>query len=189
MLQNWVWSKPVLDTFAADYRDSSKKIPAETIEKMKEAKLAVEGTVYRRQFAMAETDLALHDVHPEGQPYDSVKLSNEVTERIFLPINPDTAFAGYMGHLADYDSGYYGYAWADAIAADMATVFEKSKEGFLDKQAGMRLRNEVYAVGGSRDVDVSIEKFLGRKRSIEPFLKGLGIGGKKATAGPSNESR
>src|SRR5213595_3353746 len=28
MLQNWVWDKKVLDTFAADYRDPSKKIPA-----------------------------------------------------------------------------------------------------------------------------------------------------------------
>src|SRR5713101_4220207 len=34
MLQNWVWDKKVLDTFAADYRDPSKKIPAETIQKM-----------------------------------------------------------------------------------------------------------------------------------------------------------
>ena len=31
MLENWVWDKAVLDTFAADYRDTTKKIPAETI--------------------------------------------------------------------------------------------------------------------------------------------------------------
>jgi len=189
MLQNWVWTKPVLDTFAADYQDPSKKIPAETIEKMKEAKIAVEETRYRRQFAMAGVDLALHDVHPDGEAYDAVKVSNEIANRVFLPVDPDTAFVAYFGHLSGYDAGYYGYAWADAIAADMATVFEKSKDGFLDKEAGMRLRNEVYAVGDSRNVEVSIEKFLGRKRSIDPFLKSLGIGGKKAAAGPSNESR
>ena len=190
MLQNWVWSKPVLDTFAADYRDASKKIPAEMIEKMKDAKLAVEGTRYRRQFAMADTDLALHDVHPVDQPYDSVKVSNEIAERIFLPVDPDTAFVAYFGHLSGYDAGYYGYAWADAIAADLATVFEKSKDGFLDKQAGMRLRNEIYAVGDSREVDESIQKFLGRKRSLEPFMKSLGLRAeKKARGGPSNESR
>ena len=43
MLQNWVWDKKVLDTFAADYRDPSKKIPAETIQKMNEAKKATAG--------------------------------------------------------------------------------------------------------------------------------------------------
>src|SRR5438445_6083089 len=38
------------------------------------------------------------------------------------------------------------------------------------QQAGMRLRNEIYAVGDSRDVNESIEKFLGRKQSVQPFL-------------------
>ena len=93
----------------------------------------------------------------------------------FLPIAPDTAFVAYFGHLAGYDAGYYGYAWADAIAADMATVFENAPNGFLDKAAGMKLRKDIYEPGGSRDVDLSIDKFLGRERSIQPFLKTLGI--------------
>jgi thimet oligopeptidase len=189
MLQNWVWNKKVLDTFAADYRDPSKKIPAETIAKMKEAKLATVGVTYRRQFAIASIDLTLHDVHPEGQPYDCVAMSNPVLEKVFLPIDPDTALVAFIGHLAGYDAGYYGYAWADAIAADMATIFEGSPNGFLDKAAGLKLRKEIYAPGGSRDIDVSIHNFLGRDRSIQPFLKTLGIESPgKAEGGPSQES-
>ena len=61
-------------------------------------------------------------------------------------------------------------------SADMATVFEKSPQGYFDARAGRRLRDEIYAPGDSRDVTVSIEKFLGRKQSIEPFLKTLGMG-------------
>jgi len=56
----------------------------------------------------------------------------------------------------------------------------------------MKLRREIYEPGESRDVTVSIEKFLGRKQSIQPFLKKIGIGPqdeKKAPAGPSQESR
>jgi Zn-dependent oligopeptidase len=56
----------------------------------------------------------------------------------------------------------------------MATSFENSPDGFFDKKAGMRMRNEIYAVGDSRDINVSIEKFLGRPRSIEPFLQRIG---------------
>ena len=37
MLQNWVWTESVY-IFAADYRDPSKKIPAEIIKKMNDAK-------------------------------------------------------------------------------------------------------------------------------------------------------
>jgi thimet oligopeptidase len=175
MLQNWVWEKKVLDTFAADYRDPAKKIPAETIEKMKEAKLATAGVYYRRQFAMASLDLALHAPHPENQPYDCVAISNPILEKIFLPIVPETTFVSYFGHLNGYDAGYYGYAWADAIAADMATVFESAKERYLDKQAGMRLRRDIYEPGDSREISESIEKFLGRKQSVQPFLKKIGI--------------
>lgn len=62
------------------------------------------------------------------------------------------------------------------VAADMATVFEKSPNGYFDSATGRRLRDEIYAPGDSRDVNVSIEKFLGRQRSLEPFLKKIGIG-------------
>src|SRR5205823_5282703 len=190
MLQNWVWDKKVLDTFAGDYRDPSKKIPAEIVKKMNDAKLANAGVFYRRQFAFASLDLALHDPHPEDMPYDCVAISNPILEKVFLPIDRSTTFVSYFGHLNGYDAGYYGYAWADAIAADMATVFEKAKDGYLDKQAGMKLRREIYEPGDSRDVNVSIEKFLGRKQSVEPFLKKIGIGSqekKKPPAGPSQE--
>ena len=192
MLQNWVWDKKVLDTFAADYKDASKKIPAEIVKKMNDAKLANAGVLYRRQFAFASLDLALHDPHPEDMPYDCVAISNPILEKVFLPIDPSTTFVSYFGHLNGYDAGYYGYAWADAIAADMATVFEKAKDGYLDKQAGMKLRREIYEVGDSREVNVSIEKFLGRKQSVQPFLKKIGIGPqetKKAPPGPSHEGR
>ncbi len=189
MLQNWVWDKKVLDTFAADYRDPSKKIPAETISKMKEAKLATVGVYYRRQFAFADIDLTLHDVHPEGQAYDCLGMSNPIFTKDFFPVGSDTAFVAFFGHLAGYDAGYYGYAWADAIAADMATVFEGAPNGFLDKSAGMKLRKEIYAPGGSRDIDISIHNFLGRDRSIQPYLKTLGIETPaKAKGGLSSES-
>ena len=191
MLQAWVWEKSVLDTFAADYRDPSKKIPGDMIEKMKEARLATEGMRYRRQFAFASLDLALHGPHPEDKPDDCVKVSNAILEKVLLPIDPQTAFVAYFGHITGYDAGYYGYAWADAIAADLATVFEKAPGGYFDKQAGMRLRQAIYEPGSSREVTESIEKFLGRKQSIQPFLAKIGIGPerKKAGAGPSQESQ
>jgi len=89
---------------------------------------------------------------------------------------PGTAFVAYFGHLMHYDAGYYGYAWADVIAADMATVFEHSSNGYFDETVGRRLRKEIYEPGDSRDVNVSIEKFLGRPRSLQPFLTKIGIG-------------
>jgi Zn-dependent oligopeptidase len=117
----------------------------------------------------------LHTEVNSDNHIDVNKLSNKILSDVFLPEPPDTAFVAYFGHLMGYDGGYYGYAWADAIAADMATVFEKSKNGYYDTKTGMRLRKEIYEVGNSRDVNESIEKFLGRQRQIEPFLKKIGV--------------
>jgi thimet oligopeptidase len=175
MLENWVWDKKVLDSFAADYRDPSKKIPADILAKLKEAKLATEGTRYRRQISFALVDMALHTQIHDSNAAEALPLSNKVLSEAFLPMVPDTAFVAYFGHLMGYDAGYYGYAWADAIAADMATIFEQSPNGYFDAATGRRLREEIYAPGDSRDVNESIEKFLGRKRSLEPFLRKIGI--------------
>lgn len=175
MLENWVWDKKVLDSFAADYRDPEKKIPADILAKLREAKLATEATRYRRQLSFGLTDLTLHTQIRAGNAAQTLTLANQVLSDVFLPMMPDTAFVAYFGHLMGYDAGYYGYAWADAIAADMATVFEHAPKGYFDTTAGRRLRTEIYEPGNSRDVNVSIEKFLGRKPSLAPFLRKLGI--------------
>jgi thimet oligopeptidase len=175
MLENWAWDKKVLDSFAADYRDPSKKIPEEILNQLKASKLAIEATYYRRQLGFGLTDLALHTQIHEGNEQETVPLSNKIVAETFFPEPPDTAWVAYFGHLIGYDAGYYGYAWADAIAADMATVFEKAPDGFFDVDAGRRLRKEIYEKGDSRDVEISIEKFLGRKQSLDPFLKKIGM--------------
>ena len=172
MLENWPLDKNVLDQFAADYRDSSKKIPTETLDQLKKAQLATAGTFYHRQFAFAKFDLVLHGPHPVDAPYDCASVSNDILAKVYLPIDPKTAMIASFGHLAGgYDAGYYGYAWARAIAADMATVFRKAPGGFMDADAGMKLRTEIYQPGNSRDVGESVERFLGRPRSTEPFLE------------------
>ncbi len=175
MLENWVWDKKVLDSFAADYRDPSKKIPQSILDQLKASRLATEGTFYRRQLSFGLMDLILHkDIH-ESNADQTLTVANDVLSQVSLRVPDDTAFVAYFGHIIGYGAGYYGYAWADAIAADMATVFEKSPNGYFDVNAGMRLRKEIYEVGDSRDINISIEKFLGRPRSLQPFLKKIGI--------------
>jgi thimet oligopeptidase len=176
MLENWVWDKAVLDTFAADYRDPSKKIPAATIAALTEARKATDGLFNRRQLWLGLVDLKLHTCSPEqAAKLDIVAETNAVIARVTLPPTPGTAFVAYFGHLAGYDAGYYGYLWSKVMAIDMASEFKKAPDGFLDIGVGRRLRDEVYAIGDTRDVAESVEKFLGRPRSMKPFLEYVGI--------------
>ena len=171
MFENWVWDVDVLQRFAVDYRDPSKKIPAELIAKMKEAELATAALAYRRQMGLALSDLRMH----MGGVTDAGAVCNSTNSEVLFAVPPGTNFAAYWGHLTGYDAGYYGYGWADSIAADLATAFENSPGRFLDQEVGMRLRKEIYEVGGSRSVTESVRRFLGRDSNNQAFLKQLGI--------------
>lgn len=174
MLENWVWDKSVLDTFAADYRDPVKKIPGEILNQLRAARFATEATRYRRQLAFGLMDLMLHTRITEANAHETLALANKILSEIFLPVPEDTALPAYFGHLVGYDAAYYSYAWADVIASDMATCFESSPQGYFDPALGKRLRTEIYEPGDSRDVNISIIRFLGREYNIEPFLKKIG---------------
>lgn len=174
MLENWPWDKKVLDSFAADYRDPSQKIPPAILDQLKAARLATYATYYRRQLSFALMDLALHTQIHATNAADTLPLANRVLSEVSFPVPTNSAFVAYFGHITGYGAGYYGYAWADAIAADMATVFETAPDGYFDRTAGRRMRDEIYAVGDSRDINESIEKFLGRPRSLQPFLRRIG---------------
>ena len=177
MLENWIWDKSVLDRFAVDYRDPNKKIPVDTLAKMEEARLATIGTWYRRQLSFGMLDLKLHMSTDEKDFENFVEVSNEIMTDVYLEPPSSTAFVASFGHLGGgYDAGYYGYAWAEAISADLASVFEKSPGGLMDKDVGIRLREEIYAKGGSREIDDSITAFLGRDLSLQPFFEHIGLG-------------
>lgn len=177
-LECWAWDKAVLDTFAADYRDATKKVPAETIAALERARQATEGYATRRQLAFGLIDLGLHALDvAEAQTVDVVRRGNDTLTRVVTPPTPETAFVAYFGHLAGYDAGYYGYLWAKVLALDVAGVFPRSALGYFDAAAGRRLRDEIYAVGHTRDVNESVEKFLGRAPTQDAFLEYVGIGG------------
>ena len=175
MLEYFTWDRKVLDSFAADYRDPGKKIPPEVLAQLNAAELATKGCIYRRQLSFGILDLMLHSGLTEEQLATLPDFSNKILGEVFLPPDPSTAIIASFDHLMDYGAGYYGYAWADAIAADMASVFQLAPDKFLDAKIGRRLRDEIYAQGNSRDITVSIEKFLRRRQSIDPFLRHVGI--------------
>ncbi|MEM8953612.1 MAG: M3 family metallopeptidase [Verrucomicrobiota bacterium] len=173
MLEYWVRDKTVLDLFAADYRDESKKIPQKVLDNMEAARLATIASHYRRQIGYANTDLALHGAKEDD--FNVADSTNAAMTDAFLPPPEGTAYVAGFGHMMGYDAGYYGYAWADTIAADLASIFEASDDRYLDKDIGRKLRSEIFEPGDSRDVEESVEAFLGRPRSLDAFLQNLGI--------------
>ena len=173
MLEYWTWDKAVLDTFAADYRDPTKKIPedvmARLLDSQPDAAISTRGGL-----ACDLTDLALHTEISTNNAKDAVALANRMMEEVFFAEPRRTAWVASFNRLATgYDASYYGYDWAEAIATDMATKFQKARDGYLDVKTGRRLRREIYEQGNSRDVELSVRKFLGRKVSFKAYFEGL----------------
>ncbi len=176
MLENWVRDKKVLDRFAIDYRDGKSKIPADTLDKLETVRLATIGTHYRRQLAFGLLDLTIHMTTDPKMFDDFINVTNRIMSDTYVQVPPGSGLVASFNHLAGgYDAGYYGYAWADAISADMASVFRKAPGGLMDKTVGKRLRNEIYATGGSREISTSIRAFLQREPSLQPFFEFIGL--------------
>lgn len=176
MLEFWAWDQKVLNRFARDHRDPSKTIPEDTLKRMKAAELAVKGTHYSRQASFSLLDMNLHKSRDLDQSINTISESNEILDEVFMKHPEGSAFAAYFGHLCGYDAGYYSYAWADAIAEDLNTVFKLSPQGYEDKVNGRKLRDVIYATGGSRDPNELVKEFLGREPSLDPFLAAIGAG-------------
>ncbi len=181
MLEFWTRDKNVLDLFAWDYRNELKKIPQDFLDRFERAEKATIASTVRGQIAFGMIDMVLHTRFKENDYFDITKVTNEILHEYLLTTPPEgTSFVSTFNHAAGgYAAGYYGYQWSLAIAHDMATVFEKSPEKFLDESVGYRLRKEIYEVGKRRDVEETIMAFLGRDWSLKAYLQKLGIESKE----------
>lgn len=170
IMENWVWDHESLLKIARHYKDPTKTISKDFVDRMNEARCAGSGLFYLRQAGFSKSDLAFHS---EGRTKDATRIMDKIMAETFMPGPENTTFPAGWGHMTGYASGYYGYLWADVMAADMFSVFQKS--GLMDDQTGVRFRKEILERGSSRDEMNSLETFLGRPLQEEAFFKDLGI--------------
>ena len=173
LLENWVYQKQILDRFAKHY--TSKTIPLNVISNLSKLQNLTVSTSYRSQISYALIDIILHSITFSNGFQDIYEIANNIISKYYLPLPTGCAFIASFDHLIDYDAGYYGYIWSEVISDDMASIFQNSPNGFLDRKTGIKLRKEIYEVGDSRDINKSIENFLGRKWNSKSFTKELNL--------------
>jgi len=170
VLENWAWEYEVLKDFAQHYARPEEKIPSSLVDKLNKSKRFGTALFYQRQLSFALADMHLHQGRP---PEDASALVQKLISESFLPLPEKTNFAAGWGHLVGYASGYYGYAWADVMAADLFSLFKA--KGVINAQLGAELRREIYETGGAREENKSLEAFLRRPLSSSAFLESLGL--------------
>ena len=172
MLENWVYEKEVLDKMSGHYLDPTRKLPAETIARLKAARSFDAGYRYTRQIFLATFDQTLHT---SGAEVDPEAIDQKLYAEI-LALTPvaDAHFPATFGHLmGGYDAGYYGYLWSEVFADDLFTVFKE--KGVLDGESGRRYRRHILEPGKMRDADELLREFLGRAPNNQAFLDKIGV--------------
>lgn len=172
MLENWAYCPAVLGRISGHYKHPEEKLPEALIKKLIAAKNMDSGLVYLRQLFFSILDMRYHTA--KGK-VDTTKLYDKLMNKISLiPMSSGTHPQASFGHLmGGYEAGYYGYLWAEVIAADLFSVFEE--KGVMNPELGARYRELILAPGRSYDEAGQVEKFLGRPSTEEAFLKSIGM--------------
>ncbi len=171
LLENWAWEPSVIKRISKHYK-TGKILDDETINKMLAAKNHAAANSYLWQNFLAQIDMKYHTL---TKPADTTALWGKYSVKIKLtPMTKGTYRQASFDHLmGGYDTGYYSYLWSKVIAQDFFSEFQK--HGLFNKEIGKKYRKKILAVGGSYDEEESVQNFLGRKISNEPFLKDIGL--------------
>ena len=146
-------------------------VPSELKAKVRAAKNFRAATDCRRQLAFAKTDMLLH-LASVASPS---ALKVEMFGHFGLPLIPEDRFLCSFTHIfaGGYAAGYYGYKWAEVMSADCYGAFEEA--GLQDDAAlrrmGLRYRETVLALGGSKSALDVFREFRGRDPEISALLR------------------
>ena len=170
IMEHWMWQPEVLQRFAR-HHETGDPIPDDLVERLVAARDLNVGLSTMRQIFLGTFDLNLHG---STENFTVDRASRDAYALTGFPFYEGTHFGSSFGHLmGGYDAGYYGYLWSKVYGDDMFSVFKD--EGILSPEVGRRYRNEVLAMGHSRDAIDHLRAFLGREPSTDAFLEDLGL--------------
>lgn len=173
LMENFCWEWDVVSNMARHVVHGS-TLPRELFDKMLAAKNFQSGMQTVRQIEFALFDMLLHtDFSPQD---DWRTLAQAVRAEVAVIFPPDWhRFPTSFSHIfaGGYAAGYYSYKWAEVLSADAYAAFEE--QGGLNRAVGLRLWQEVLAVGSSRPAMASFIAFRGREPRLDALLRHNGM--------------
>ncbi len=178
ILEHWAGQQQVLADYATHY-ESNDVIPADLIEKMRNASTFNQGFKTTEFIAASLLDLAWHSLTPEeAAAITDARAFEEQTLKdygILEEIEPRYR-SNYFSHIfaGGYSAGYYAYLWSEILDADGFMAFQETGDIF-DPELAARLKKWVYEAGGLREADELYRNFRGKDPEIEPLLRVRGL--------------
>ena len=174
-MENFCWEWDVLLGMTR-HSETGNKLPRDLFDKMIAARNFQSGLQMLRQIEFSLFDLRLHSDYDENGKQTVQQLLDEVRAEVAVLIPPKfNRFQNSFAHIfsGGYAAGYYSYKWAEVLSADAYSLFEEN--GVLDAATGSHFREQILAVGGSRDAMESFKAFRGREPRIDALLRHNGL--------------
>ena len=174
IMENWGVEKDFLDQFAVHY-ETGEKMPAELIEKIKDADNFNIGYSTLRQLSFGFLDMQWHT---QDKPFEGDVIAFEqaaMAPTQILPVVPNTGMSPTFSHIfsGGYAAGYYSYKWAEVLDADAFSVFQN--KGIFDKKTADSFRVNILEKGGSEHPMELYKRFRGQEPDINALLKRHGV--------------
>ena len=173
IMENWATEKEYLDMWAVHYQ-TGEAIPAELVEKIVAAKNYLAAYSNVRQLSFGMSDMAWHTMTEpyagEIEPFEMKAMAPvQVT-----PVVESTAMAPAFTHIfsGGYAAGYYGYKWAEVLAADAFSLFKE--KGIFDAATAKSFRHLLEQGGQRHPMDIYVE-FRGHKPETQALVEAMGL--------------
>ncbi len=174
IMENWATEKEYLDLWAKHYQ-TGEPMPAELIEKLIAAKNYLAAYFNVRQLSFGMLDMAYHTTTSriEGDIRDFELRAIEPTK--VVPIVDGTAMSPSFTHIfsGGYATGYYGYKWAEVLAADAFSYFDK--EGIFNRKVAEKFRRELLEKGGHEHPMTLYKNFRGHKPKTKALIDQMNL--------------
>ena len=174
--ENWAFQPELLALYAVN--DEGEVIPQELVDKILAASKFNQGFATTELCAASMLDMRWHELTSvEGVDVDEFEA--QVAREIGLI--PQITFryqSTYFNHIfggSGYDSGYYGYLWAEVLDKDAFSIFEASPNGVWDKELALKFKQTFLERGGSEEPSVLYREFAGREPDSKAMLENRGL--------------
>lgn len=170
--EHFCWQRLTLDLASGHWR-TGERLPETLFARLVAGRNFHAGLRLIRQLEFALFDLRLHLA---GGAVDPLALWREVHGAVGVVPRPEwDRFPHSFSHVfaGPYAAGYYGYLWADVLAADAFTAF--AERGVFDRDMGERFLRSILERGGSRPARELFREFRGRDATLDAFLRDHGL--------------
>ena len=175
LLEHWLATPEVLNKYAVHYQ-TGKPMPAELVANIRRAGTFNQGFDTVEYLASALVDMRLHlatdkAIDPrafEKQTLAALGMPHEIVMR------HRTEQFGHIFSGDGYSAGYYSYLWSATLSADAWEAFTEAG-GPYDAAVAARLRDNVFAIGNTRDPAEAYRSFRGRDPGVAALMRERGF--------------